>query len=40
MMMEKANRNPLGITKEQIIEAQKKNIDIVKPQLLKIINGS
>lgn len=40
MMMEKANRNPLGITEEQMIEAQKKNIPIVKPQLLKIINGS
>ena len=40
MMMEKSNRTPLGITKNQIIEAQKKNIDIVKPQLLKIINGS
>jgi hypothetical protein len=40
LMLEKANRNPLGITKEQLIEAQKKNIDIVKPDLLKIINGS
>ncbi len=40
MMMEKANRQPLGITDEQMIEAQKKNIDIVKPDLLKIINGA
>ena len=40
MMMEVANRNPLGITKDQMTEAQIKNIDIVKPDLLKIINGS
>lgn len=39
IMLDKANREPLGITKYQIIEAQKKNILIVKPKLLKIING-
>lgn len=30
----------LGITEEQMIDAQKKNIPIVKPKILKIINGS
>lgn len=36
----KSKKKILGITKQQMKDAQEKNIPIVKPKLLKIINGS
>lgn len=39
LMLERANRNPLGITKEQMEELQVKNIPILREKILNIING-
>ena len=39
MMLEIANRNPLGITEEQFFDVQLKNKPAVRKKLDKIING-
>lgn len=39
MMMDKGNRNPLGIKQTELDRIQKENIPELREQLLKIIHG-
>lgn len=40
MMLDQANRNPLGITEEQFVKVQMQNKPKLKEQIDKIINGT